>query len=263
MTMATFQLKPDHLQTAGLLDVRVRRAMMHAVDTEEINEGIYRGQTRVPLPVAFVFPDAPYYSDVDRVVAKYPFDFRRAEQLLGEAGFTKGREGFFVSANGDRFQPAAWNQGDPQHQRLAAIVVHTWQRAGIDVQSSVMPQALRRDQQARATFPGMLISSVGMDEVSMFGSLVSSEIASPANRWNGGNKSGWANPDFDAQWERYNTTLLRSDQVQATIQAIKVQTEELPALGFHYNLQVVTHVAGLQGPQAHANPWNVHEWFWQ
>lgn len=262
ITMATFQLKPDYLQTPGLLDVRVRRAMQHAVDTEEINEGIYRGQTRVLLPVAFVFPDAPYYAEVDRAVARYPYDPRRSEQLLVETGHAKGRDGFFVGPTGERFQPAAWNQGDPQHQRLAAIVVNTWQRAGIDAQTYVMPNALRRDNQARSTFPGMLISSVGADEVAVFNSLVSGEIAAPANRWNGGNKAGWSNADFDAQWERYNSTLVRSGQIQATIQALKIQNEELPALGLHYNLQVVAHVAGLKGPHAHASPWNVHEWTW-
>ena len=81
ITMATFQLRPEYLETRGLLDVRVRRAMHHAVDTEGINEGIYRGQTRVPLPVAFVFPDAPYYagSTGGRQVPVHP---RRSEQLL-------------------------------------------------------------------------------------------------------------------------------------------------------------------------------------
>jgi peptide/nickel transport system substrate-binding protein len=263
ITMATFQLRPEYLETRGLLDVRVRRAMHHTVDTEGINEGIYRGQTRVPLPVAFVFPDAPYYAEVDRAVTKYPYDPRRSEQLLVEAGYAKGGDGLFVGPTGDRFQPAVWNQGDPQHLKLAAIVDDTWQRAGIDAQTLAMSNALRRDNQARATFPGMLISSIGAEEVAVFNALVSEQIAAPANRWNSANKGGWSNAGFDAQWDRYNKTLVQRDQVQATIEALKIQNEELPLLGFHYNLQVVSHVAGLTGPQGHANPWNVHEWAWQ
>ena len=40
------------------------------------------------------------YADIDRAVKKYPFDPRRAEQLMAEAGFARGRDGFFASAAG-------------------------------------------------------------------------------------------------------------------------------------------------------------------
>jgi ABC-type transport system substrate-binding protein len=141
-------------------------------------------------------------------------------------------------------------------------VDHTWQRAGIDAQTYTMSNALRRDNQARATFPGLLISSIGAEEVAVFNALVTEQIAAPANRWNSGNKGGWSNTAVDAQWDRYNSTLVRGEQVQATIEALRIQNQELPLLGFHYNLQVVSHVAGLKGPQGHASPWNVHEWAW-
>lgn len=261
-TTAVPQHRSDYQRTAGLLDIRVRRAFAHALDKETINEALFEGQATVPH--TFVPPESPYYADVDRVITKYPYDPRRTEQLMLEAGYTRDRAGFFVDPTGERLRPSLWNSAGAQREHLLAIIVDTWQRAGIEVQPFVMPNALERDQEARATYPGLLIHGISLSEAGSAQSLSSEQIGSPINRWNGNNRGGWSNPEYDRLWERFNSTLDRAEQVQAVVQMMKLRSEQVPNLPLHYGLNVTSHVVALKGPEAGVSEttphWNIHRW---
>lgn len=69
----------------------MRRALAHTLDKQVLNEALYEGEgimTETILPTA-----VDYHPVIDRAIIKYPFDLRRAEQLMAEAGFIKGADG--------------------------------------------------------------------------------------------------------------------------------------------------------------------------
>ncbi len=259
---AVAQHRPEHQQSQPLLDPRVRRAILHALDKDAINLGLFEGHA--PVPHTFVPPEAPYFAEIERIITKYPYDPRRTEQIMNEVGYSKDNEGFFATPRGDRFQPAFWNSAGPQQDQLLPIVVNSWQRAGIDVQPFVMPNALARDQQARATFPGILVHGIGLSESTSAMSLVSEQIGTPANRWTGNNRGGWSNPDYERLWNRFNATLDRSEQVQAFQQMMRMQSEWLPNFPLYYLLGFTIHLSALKGPDNGVNAttshWNMYEW---
>jgi peptide/nickel transport system substrate-binding protein len=259
---AAVQHRVEHQQTPALLDVRVRRALAHVVDREAINDGLYEGQA--PIAWTFVLPEASYAAEVDRAITKYPYDPRRAEQLMNEAGYMKGRDGFFASAAGGRFQPNFWNPAGAQREQLLAILLHTWQHAGVDVQPYTMPNTLARDQVANATFPGMLDYGISLSESGSGQSLSSEQIGSPANRWSGSNRGGYSHPEYDLLWERYNRTLHRTEQIQAFVEMMKHQSEQVPNFPLYYLLSPTAHVSAVRGPEAGSSGtiphWNIHEW---
>ena len=263
-TTAVVQHRPEYQQTAALHDVRVRRAIAHTIDKEAINIGLYDGQA--PIAYTFVSPESPYFADIERAVTKYAFDPRRAEELMREAGFAKDNDGFFASPSGERFQPAFWNPSGAQQreQQLLAIMVNTWQRAGIDVQPYVMPNTLARDQQARATFPGILAHGIGLSEATSAMSLVREQIGTPSNRWAGNNRGGWSNPEYEALWERFNSTLDRAEQIQTMVQMMKLHSELAPTYPLYFLISPFAHVAAVKGPQGGVNTttahWNIYEW---
>ncbi|NIX77044.1 ABC transporter substrate-binding protein [Microvirga terricola] len=66
-------------------DVRVRRALMHAIDRMALVEGAYSGYGQ---PIGgFFSPNHPAFVDLTRVV---PYDPAKAKALLAEAGYGKG-----------------------------------------------------------------------------------------------------------------------------------------------------------------------------
>src|SRR5439155_4667403 len=97
-----FQLRPELVSPRALLDVRVRQALAHTVDKQSLNEGIYHGEMS---PADYlVSPQSQWGPAVAGLVIKYPYDQRRAEQLMSEGGFTKGADGFFSSPIESRFK---------------------------------------------------------------------------------------------------------------------------------------------------------------
>lgn len=72
-----------------LADVRVRRAIRHAIDPKLVLDTVFNGFGAVatgPIPAS----GAPFYTTD---VAQYAFDPARAEALLDEAGYKKGADG--------------------------------------------------------------------------------------------------------------------------------------------------------------------------
>ena len=68
-------------------DVRVRRAMAHAIDRTALIKGAMSGYG-VPIG-SHMDPGNPYYVDLTKT---YPYDLQKAKQLLAEAGYPKGFE---------------------------------------------------------------------------------------------------------------------------------------------------------------------------
>jgi peptide/nickel transport system substrate-binding protein len=67
--------------TPGMLDVRVRQAMLYAIDREKIAKDLMLGKTK---PGASLWDNTPY---VDPSLKPYPFDPEKAKSLLDEAGW--------------------------------------------------------------------------------------------------------------------------------------------------------------------------------
>jgi peptide/nickel transport system substrate-binding protein len=253
------QHRPEFLQTPVLGDLRVRKAMAHSLDKAAIIDGLYQGLGAAAD--TFVRREAPFIVEVDRAITKYPYDPGKAEQFMTTAGFSRDREGFYVDGAGQRFQPSVIYSLGPQREQLLPIMVSSWQKAGVDVQSVLVPNAVRNDPVINATFAGGAVHGNGMtSEVGGAQSLVTDQIGSEANRWSGNNRGGWSNPDYDSWWERYNKTVVRADQIQAMLQMMKIQSEQLPSYPLYYLLSVVPHVAALNGPQGDASHWNIYEW---
>lgn len=78
-------------------DVRVRQAVAHAIDREQINEVVQAGLGEVasqPYP-----QDSPAY--VPELAGRYPYDPPRARQLLADAGYPEGFEFTMVIPGGN------------------------------------------------------------------------------------------------------------------------------------------------------------------
>lgn len=255
------QFRPDLLRTQALMDLRVRKALMHAIDREPINEALFEGQG---LMAEHYVPGAmPYWSDVERAIIRHPFDPRRAEQLMNDAGFARDRSGFFASAAGERFKPDFLTDGSPLFEREMNLIQDTWARIGIDMEPRLLPAAQARLLESRTTFPDMYATSTGIRE-SQLNIFSAAQIASSQTRWAGQNRGGWANPDFERWWAAYNTTLDRPQRNQQVVEMMKVLSDQLPGLFLYFNISPIAHVAALRGPEMGtpetlAN-WNQHEW---
>lgn len=117
-------------------DKRVRQAMSYAVNKQEIIEGILLGQG-VPA-------DGPYKPDMwayNPNLKKYAFDPEKAQALLKEAGFTKGKDGRLYK-NGSPFEfTIITNQGNDVRIHAAELIQRRLDEIGITVKIRVLEWA--------------------------------------------------------------------------------------------------------------------------
>jgi peptide/nickel transport system substrate-binding protein len=256
------QHRPEYASPAAILNVRVRKALSHTVDRQALNELNFEGEgifTDSVIP-----PTMDYSPMVEAAAVKYPYDPRRAETLMAEAGFAKDGQGFYTGSEG-RLTWEIKTNASPQSETEVAYLADSWRRLGFDFRVAINPPALSRDGEVRSTFPTMFGGGgpVGEDALVRF---VSSEVPSAANRWIGQNRGGYSQPEFDRLAEALNTELIRSQRGQHVANLVRLLTDQVGAMSLYFNPGIVAHVSSLRGPAVAApgaaRTWNVHEWEW-
>jgi peptide/nickel transport system substrate-binding protein len=259
------QSRPEFARPSALLDVRARRAMLHAIDRQALSEAILEGEGI--LADSLLPPTVGFAGEIDRAVTKYSFDVRRTEQLMGELGYRKGSDGFFTSPTDGRFNPEVRGVAEGQEGQETTIIADNFRKAGVDAALDMVPAAQRaQSDELKASFPGFTTNYNTLSRESGVGKLATARMANPANRWSGSNKSGWTHPEYDRLYDGWLTSLDLSERNRLLVQMMKVVSEELPLFPLYFNFEVVAHVADLRGPQTTApgaNRYgNLHEWHW-
>jgi peptide/nickel transport system substrate-binding protein len=256
------QVKAEFAKPRALLDVRARRALVHALDRKAMADGLLDGQSTPAHTL--MSPRLTYFADVERAITIYPTDSRRTEQLLGELGYTKGADGLYSHATEGRFGMEVWANAAGQNEAEATVMVDQLRRAGLDASLSVLPQAAVSDAQYRASFPSLTGTGSVVGAEPPINNYRAAQIPSPATRWRGSNRGGWINEEFERLAEAYDTALEPAESKRAIVQLMKVISEEVPAIPLYYNLGVQAHVANLRGPLPSSSTdgavWKIHEW---
>jgi peptide/nickel transport system substrate-binding protein len=266
--MIVNQLRPEYADPAAILDVRVRRAVAHGIDRDALNEGTFSG---MGFPSDnFVPKGLAHYEAVDRAMMHYPFDLRRSEALMVEAGFAKDRDGIFSTPSG-RLQFEIKSSAGTENERQLQIMAQNWQRAGMEVQTVPVPLAQSRDIEGRHTFRSMHTRG-GLNAGER--SWTSAEIGTAQNRWRGENRSGWSLPEYDRLFDAFMVTLDQKEREQQVVAMHRILSEQLPAIHTNFAAQTMAHVTALKGPEPGlanagvfspetAPHWNIHDWEWR
>lgn len=256
-----FQLRPDVAAPRAILDSRVRKAFAHTVERASINEAIYAGGS---LVADFMMPPiSTYGAAIDRAVTKYPYDVRRGEQLMNEAGFGKGADGMYASPTDGRLIVEAKTNASSDNVSEQSVLANEWRRAGFDVQEAVLPAAQSQDNQVRATYPGMFTFNTAVGIAAMM-NHTTDRIPRPENRWQGGNRGGWSNANFDRLADAFNTTLDSSERERQVAEMARLVSDDEPEISLFFRTQPWIYVNALKGMQLVAPEsnmaWNIHEW---
>ncbi len=135
-----------NLQRA-VLDPRVRKAVIHAVDRRSIIEGLYAGKASVHH--FWLAVDDPAYPAVDRVAQKYDYDVGRAAALLQEAGWTRGGDGQLRDASGEVLSLPLVAEYTEIERKQATVVADNWKALGIPPEVRVLTVGQQRDLEFR------------------------------------------------------------------------------------------------------------------
>lgn len=106
------------IQTANIPDVRVRQALVYAIDRNQILEQLMKGHGEVVD--GFLSSAGPFY---DETITPIPYDPEKAKELLDEAGWDGSKTlRFYV------------NSGDGAFVNAAQVMAAQWAEVGIKVE---------------------------------------------------------------------------------------------------------------------------------
>ena len=135
---------PNH-RNKTLSDVRVRRALYHAMNREEILKKAYYGFGKVSIGP--LHQGSPLYKDlINYDVPKYEYSPEKANRLLDEAGVKKG-------ADGSRFKlTAVLNRAQATDITIAELLRDYFKAVGVQLEIQQVDEATRQSMVAKRQF---------------------------------------------------------------------------------------------------------------
>lgn len=247
-----------------LKDLRVRQALAHASDREQIVQELFAGKQ----PVAHATqPPRSRYHNPD--VRKYPFDPARAGSLLDEAGWRMGERGVRMKDGKPLELTLMTTSGNQTREQVEALLQAQWRKIGVDLKIKNEPakvlfgETLRRRKSA-----GLVMYAWTMDPALPIDTFWRCDnIPSEKNSWHGQNYVGWCDEEADRLLREIYRTL--DDEPRWALgRTFEARwAEELPALPLYFRVDVTATTKGLKGwkPTGTLQPitWNAHEWEWK
>ncbi len=246
-----------------ILDIRFRRALLHAIDRAALVDALLQGTG--PVADSFVPPDDPKYAWVNDVITRYPHDPRRALDLLGELGWRRDASGSIHDARGQVGTiPLATSEG-AQSTREQAIIADNWRSLGFRVDETARTAAEARDNRLNSIFPGFSASAGPLTFEHIISRVHSIYCPGDQNRWAGANHGCYRSGENDRLIDGLQIAIDESDQRRLYRDLVKLQTEDLPYYPLYYNPQATILREGVIGVKGDTKPrtamtWNVLEW---
>jgi peptide/nickel transport system substrate-binding protein len=248
-------------------DARVRRALLMAIDREQVINALVAGQAKIAhIPLA---PNEPGFAAAEAAATKHPFDPRQSLALFEQMGWRRGTDGVLANAAGERFEfPFMVPAGDNEQVQMQTALAGFWSEVGVRTRIENATDAQLRDRQFRETLPGVSMTDSGPTIASLSRRWHSNQIPNPDNRYVGDNAAHWSSPQADRILERMDNTFRPQDMEPLLVEFAKVYSEEMPALTLFYTPEVTASHKDLQGARPRPagsgqNTWNWSAYMWE
>ncbi len=241
-----------------LADVRVRRALLLALDRKTLTDKLFEGLQ--PVAATWVNPlERNYAPDVPH----YSYDPARAKRLLADSGWSPGPDGVCRNAAGHRlsleFQTTAGNR---LRELVQQVLQSQWKAACVEATIRNEPaRTLFGETLKQRLFKGMVMyawsSSVGGSPRQ---TLSSGMIPTAANGYGGSNMVAFDNPTMDADIDRAAQELDPAKQKPIWAEMQRIYAEQLPALPLFFRAEAHVVPTWLKGYEPTGHSGYVSQW---
>ncbi|MGZ8533689.1 MAG: peptide ABC transporter substrate-binding protein, partial [Candidatus Binatia bacterium] len=247
-------------------DVRVRRALLHAIDRDAMVQNLFKGEkvvSHLPLSRARKVNNKALAASTI-----YKFDIERGKKLLAEAGWKPGADGVVVNGKGEKmefeFRVTAERR---DHEQAQAIIADYWKKIGVRTNIKNMPNRLLNSADNRNRWPGAYIGSHNVTVEEWPERFHSKNIPTAENKFAPENVSGWNDPKKDAILDEINSIITPEQSEKLQIEFCKLFSAALPHLPLFFTPEVLVVKSGLTGitPRQesggqNSSSWNTHSW---
>ena len=208
-----------NIDTAFFSDKRVRRAMTHIIDRQEIVDQLLKGNGRVI--------SGPFYINGggnDPSIEPWPYDPERARQLLDEAGWVDSDGDGIRDKDGRAFSfKFSYSSSSTLYRRLATLLKDQALKVGIDLIPDPYEWSVLIVRLSDREFESMVMGWGGDIVEDFYHIFHSSQIGD-----RGSNYVGFANQQADAAMEAARRTFDRTERDRFSRQLHQILHDQQP-----------------------------------
>lgn len=239
-------------------DVRVRQAMSYAMDEAAIVRNVQHGTAQIATADL-----ADFYWAFDPNLKPYPYDPKKAAQLLDEAGWKTGGGGIREKNGHPLSLQFVYGQGSEAARQIGVIVQSNFRKLGIDVSIKTYTY-----QMLYATKAEHGILNSGKFDLALYAWVAGADpdnssqwlcdMAPPA----GNNDTQYCNPQLDGLERQALNTFDRSKRKAVYSQIEALLLRDAPAAFMFYPRLRYAMNPALQHftPNGPSEGWNAYEW---
>ena len=244
-----------NLKDPRFADRRVRRAFAHAINKQELLDGVVLGLGREATG-----PFRPGIWADNPNVKPVPFDPKRAQALLAEAGWKeKNGDGLLVKDGVPFTFELLTNQGNDERKKVAEIIQARLREIGVGVEIRILEwAALLKEHIKKRQFQAIILGwGTGLDP-DQYVVWHSSQMGPDEL-----NHISYANPEVDALLEAGRSSCVQADRTRYYHRLHQVLADDQPLVFLYWRdvLPVVSsRIYGID-PGAAGIKWNFSDWF--
>jgi peptide/nickel transport system substrate-binding protein len=253
-----------NLDNPLLRDVRVRRAILMAIDRKTISDKLFAGKQ--PVADGNVNPLDPMYSSAAR---HYDYDPGQARTLLDEAGFKEVAKGERRNAKGQRLSLVLdYASGSRTSDQITQVIQSELRQVGIELRLKAAPAriyfaALNKRQFDSLAFYSWITSPGNVPRTT----LHSTEIPTAENGWSGQNYPGYRNPEMDRALDSAERELDPGKRRGFFADILRLYADDLPVVPMYFRTDsfvIPRQLTGVvpTGHQGCSSLW-IENWRWR
>jgi peptide/nickel transport system substrate-binding protein len=249
---------------AAISEVQFRRALIRAIDRQELVDTLQLGYSEVPD--SFLNPTEREFEPTKAAAVHYGYDPRLASQMVADIGYTRGGDGMLRDPSGERLslQIVSVISGEDNEKAMLSVADY-WQRIGITTEMLPIPLQRQNDREYRSTIPGFDLAGGGGGDTSYLERLRSSQAPTPENNFVGRNKVRYMSAELDALIDRFFVTVpwdARMDALRPIVHHISDQVVIIQLFYTANPTMIANRIKNVSESLATAAmvSWNAHEW---
>ncbi|MFN7729268.1 MAG: peptide ABC transporter substrate-binding protein [Bdellovibrio sp.] len=231
-----------------LKDVRVRKALVYAINREELVKALFDGKQQVAIHN--VSPIDPWFTNDPKKITLYPYSKREAGRLLDEAGWKLNTSDGYRYKDGKKMtMQFMTTAGNKTRETVQTFLQGQWKSVGIEVNIKNEPaRVFFADTMKKRDYGAMAMYAwVSSPENSPKSVLHSSNIPSEKNGWSGQNNMAYSNKKVDELIEKIETEFDPKKRTALAQEILKYYTDEVPVIPLYYRSDVAVTPLALKG----------------
>jgi peptide/nickel transport system substrate-binding protein len=218
-------------------DVRVRRALNHAIDVPTIVKEVLQGYASIATGQ---FPPSSWAFDPS--VKPYPYDPTRAKAILAEAGWKPGPDGV-LAKDGKRFSFSVRHDQASQTVKDAAVIIQEYlKRIGVEAKLEPLDWPTFVKKLFASEFEGIVVAWTNHHDPDPFAYTIWH-----SSQWKGRNFAHYKNPRADEALEAARRTANQAERKKHYAEFSRILMEDAPYVFLYFEQQVYITRQGYEG----------------